>query len=267
MVEVGRAELERARHAGAIDFDQQIVLQVQAKIEVQHLGSGLFKTRTFEHPAERRKDHLAWTQRISRSAPWLGKELVKLRGREHSEPDLVPLAGFSFGVGEQASEQQAHRYGGGRDREETLKALEKLAAEPPRQAEIAPRESHSEIRDVAAEELVTALAAQRHFDVRARKPGHQKCGEHGRVGQGLVQMVPQELERLTQARLIGLENVVMGLELARHTVCISLFAERLLREFDGKRVDVPGRELAHDGDQQRGIDAAAQKDAQRHVAH
>src|SRR5438128_6584480 len=119
----------------------------------------------------------------------------------------------------------------------------------------------------SAEKLVTALAAQRHVDVRARKSRHQERGEHGWVSQRLIQMVPQDLKRLAQARLVGLENVVMGLELARHTVCISLFAERLLREFDGKRVDVPGRELAHDGDQQRGIDAAAQKDTQRHIAH
>src|SRR5207249_3077631 len=163
MVEVGRAELERARHAGAIDLDQQIVLQVQAKIEVQHLGDGIFKTRALEHASERRKDRLAWTQRIPRSVPRLGKELVKLRRREHSEPDLVALRRVPCGVSEKAPDEQAHGHGSRRDRKKTLKALENLAAKNPRQAEIAPRESHSEIGDVAAEKLVTALAAQRHF--------------------------------------------------------------------------------------------------------
>src|SRR5271157_1537935 len=166
VIEKWRAHLQRARHAGAIDLHQQVILQVQAKIQVEHFGECLIEARALQHSSEGREDFAAGRPR---ARPIRRKKLVELRGIEHAEPDVVALRRFLFRMAQEPAQEKAlgnRRRGDGKKPLETAK---NLTAHHAGELQVIVRQARSHISGITAEKLVATFAAQRHLDVFARK--------------------------------------------------------------------------------------------------
>src|SRR5712692_8280144 len=179
----------------------------------------------------------------------------------------MTLGRVSFHLRQKAAEKKSHRHRPGRNRKKPRQAAQDSPAEKPRQAQVIFGELRAEVSRIAAEEFVAALAAEGYFDVRARETREEKSGDHRRVADRFIEVTRQAEQSFAQGLGVHRQDVMPRVEVPRDEVRVGLLVESLLLEGHGKRIDVPGRELAHCGDDEGGVDAAAQKNSERDVAH
>ena len=119
---------------------------------------------------------------------------------------------------------------------------------------------------VAAEQLVAAIAADHHLDVLARHLREQVDADRKGIGR-LVEMMDQ-LRQVGDQRRHHQLLVVPGAVPLRDRAGAGRFVELAQGEADGEGRDrLSGRVLHEEGDDQRGIEAAAEEAADRDVAH
>ena len=118
---------------------------------------------------------------------------------------------------------------------------------------------------VATQNFIGALAGQHHLDRLARFLGQQIDGNIGRLGHRRVakaHQVGQQGDHLVDRYF---QFMVIGGKLARDIGRIRQFAETALLEADRKSFHGHAGMARHQGHHRRGIDAAGQKGAERHI--
>jgi hypothetical protein len=121
---------------------------------------------------------------------------------------------------------------------------------------------------VAAEQLVGALAGEGDGDVLRSHLGERDEAERREVGEWLVEVPDEPVERDRLFRERELQLVVIRAELVGDEARIGeLVARAGLLEADCERVHRPVHLLRHQGDDQARVEAAAEHRAERHVAH
>ena len=124
---------------------------------------------------------------------------------------------------------------------------------------------HGPVAVVAAEHLVAAVAGEghRHFAARHLREVHR--GDGRAVGERLV-VVPDQLGQNRQGVRLDDLLVVPRAEEGGRLAGVGRLVELLDGKADRERVDRLGRQLLHQARDDRRIDAAGEKRAQRHVA-
>ncbi len=121
------------------------------------------------------------------------------------------------------------------------------------------------VRVVPGEQLVPSVPGQGDGDVLSGQLGDHVGRDDGGVGQGLVQEAGQRRNEAADFGRGDDEGAVIGPELAGHDPGGVELVERFFPEADGVRLDPRPGDLAHQGGDGAGIDAAAEKDAEGDV--
>ena len=139
---------------------------------------------------------------------------------------------------------------------------------PRHQALVKPRQPQCTERRIAGEEFVRPVAAQRHRHAGTRVAAQQVSGQQRAIRHGLVQTGTdrgRELPRQVDGEYV---RMVHRAEMLRHGCRMSGFIEARFLEADAERVHPPAAQQASGArGHGRGIDAAAQEHAHRHVGN
>ena len=120
---------------------------------------------------------------------------------------------------------------------------------------------------VAGQGFVGALAGQHHCHSFARQPGDKIKRNARGPHDGLI-FVPDQVRQSTEKILLADQHFMMPrVDVIRHGAREGQFAVRLLGVADGKSLDWLAPHFCHQRRDRARIDAAAQKHAERHVAH
>ena len=119
---------------------------------------------------------------------------------------------------------------------------------------------------VAAEQLVAAVAAERHGDVRGAPAARRAASAAATDPRTARRRCPAAAGTSARASLPGQQQLrVIGSEVLRHARRVRGLVEVLLGEADGVRLDRARARLLHQGDDRGGVDPAGQQRAQRDV--
>ena len=119
---------------------------------------------------------------------------------------------------------------------------------------------------ITGQKLVGAVAAQDDLHLAACEPAQEMGRQDRRVAERLVEpacdLRQKLVDRLDRKRLL----VMVGPQVTRDGAGVAALVEAGIFKADRKRADVPGGlDLAERGGDARGIDAAGEKNADRHV--
>ena len=120
---------------------------------------------------------------------------------------------------------------------------------------------------VAGEQLVAAVAGEHDRHLLARQLRHEIGRHRGRIAERPVVMPDERVDQIDRRRRDA-ELGVIGLEpLGRQARVRGLVVGRVALEADAERLDRLRHHPAHQADDDRRVEAAAEKRAERHVAH
>src|SRR5512135_1772446 len=199
IAEQGHAHLQSVRHAGAVGLGEAVLAQVRPQVGAHQ--------RIAVHPAAEGARELApaLERRLGPALRQrLGREVAREALARHRPGPKLDLAVEERILPGEAAAQERTR-GEPRAQEHAQQALGGVV----RIAVLGVEEAR-----IAAEQLVTAVARERHLDVAARELGELVGWDEGRVGERLVERSERTLELGgTDARRV--EYVVLGAVAAR----------------------------------------------------
>ncbi len=260
VVEQRWPELERGPHRGAVGLDQDPVGQEGLEVGVGRAQERVVGAR----PAVVRLEGLEGIVPGQRAGQIGREQRQRIRARELRQAGVVGARGIVAELLERALRAQAARG----PVELGIDATERPQRAAARAAENPPRAVLGQVEDVApvaAEDLVAAVARERHGHVLAGHARDEQRGHARGIGERLVEEPGQRVER--QLR-VGLQTcrVVHGVQARRGALGDRQLVEGLLAEAHRAEHERVGAAAGHGvGDRAR-VDAAGEEAAERHVA-
>ena len=260
VVHQGLANLERVRHAGAIDLRVDITDQVGVQVDVLDERERILRLRAGSVPLEHVDGAVA---------AQLGLQALTEQRLPHRTAQDAHLLEVGFhGISREGLEGRL-----GAQRARSLRQLGIRLAEPAEQGAAEARRKHRSqplfpevgtVTAVAAEALVAAVARQRDGHVLARELAYPVCRNRRAVGIGLVVRLRQ---RVDQAEIVAVDGFgeVPGPTALRNRVGERGLVESGFREGDGAGVDRVGGQARHRCDHGARVDPSRQEGTERHV--
>ena len=248
VVEEGRPDFERVRHAHAVALVEDVVGQieqlVQPEVAVDEADLGGLGRE-------------AQGQGVGGGPVAIPAQGALLFGREGAVPEKMGGVGGEQRAAEEALELvlEADLVVGHRPQ---VKGGERGAAEGRGNGAQGAGQAVREIGVVAAQQLVGAFAAQRHRDVLAAHAGEEPDGQGAGVGAGLVGIVGQLFDGGDHLHVgIEVELAVVGGVLFGHHAEVAALIETTALEGDGEGFQLRGGGLGGVVQDGGGVDAAA----------
>ncbi len=238
------------RHRGAIGLHEQVVDEVGAEVDVLEARQELGALRLGEARPEQ-VDRVELAPAPGQLGPGLARE------------DLLPAVVALERRQVRGADEALRPVVEARPRRRARQPLDERPQEARRPPD-ALGEEVGRVRVVAAEELVAALSGERDLHVLGRKLRDEVGREGRRVGEGLVEGLGEGGE---QERRVGLEHElpVLSAVALRHEPRVGELVEAPLLEADRERAQRLRRLLGRERREHRGVDAAREEHADRHV--
>ena len=238
------------RHRRAVGLHEQVVDEVDAEVDVLQAGEQL-GVRGLGEPLAVEVDRV--------EGVLAARELRAGLGREDLLPRVMPLERRQVRGADEALRLVVEA----RPRDRARQPLDERPRQPGSPAG-PQREQVGHVRVVAAEELVAALARERHLHVLGGQLRDEVGRERGRVRERLVERLG---ERGQEQRRVGLEHelVVVRAVALGDEPRVGELVERALLEADRERAERLGALLRGQRGQRRRVDPAREQHADRDV--
>jgi hypothetical protein len=208
-------------------------------------------------------EHLLQLRLVLR--PEVQQQRRKLLGEEGAKPARVAQRGVRVEAAEQLPQAKVERQVDVAHRQDRVEGARQGA---PQRGERSSERLHQlvgTVGRVAGEELVGAVAGEGDLDVSAGEAREQGGREDRAVGERLGSERRKLGKEVDQGPGADLLDVVVGAERASHGGEVGGLVERRFREADRKGADpAPGHVGGGEGDE-RGVDPAGEKDADRYI--
>jgi hypothetical protein len=258
VVEERRPHLERARHAGAVRLHQDVVLEVEAAVEIDH---------ALERIAARAFGFGGRDVLVDVDAAAVHEQPSLFPRPERPEPHLVAHARRMRCAEQEALELEIEAEVVGRYRQALGERHDDAVVQRPWQP-VQARQALGLKGRVAGQDLVAAVTAQRHRHVPAREARQQIRRHDRRIGERFVEETGDLGEDVDHGARPQNFLVVLGAEEFGDTARMRRLVEGPVLEADRERLDAVRRHvIGHHRDHRAGVDAAGQEDAERHIAH
>ena len=268
MVEERRAGFERHRHRRPVDLGQDVVGQVGGHVELHHALHVREIATGRGEGIEKRRGRDGTRHGFLREAPARDQLAVQVVGACRFQ--VVGEAPHALAVRLLALRRRAERF---HHRVEKRRRqgphgpgaeMAQGQGQPPEPLE-QPRPLRVAV--VAREQLVPPVARKRDRHVPAGELRHQVRGDLRTVGEGLVVDGGEARDHVEQLALAHVELGMFGAEMRGHGLGVLGLVVTCLVKADREGQGRAVREVLHQRDHGRGIDAARQERAQGHVRH
>ncbi len=266
MIEQGHAHLEAHRHAGAVDLGEEVVGQICQRIQQHHALDEIRKSLPQAGVAQpvagvAGERHEPFRLRPQRNEAAIGRVGVVLAQQRRQLLRLL-LRQRRPQPRRREARQAAHGILG-----EQAQHAGSAAAQRARRGERAPDVLAPSIAGISGEELVAAVARERHGDVPARETRDDLRRDLRGIGEGLVVPSRQRRDDLARGAILDIELGMLGAEMGRHLLGVAGLVESIRGEADGEGLHRARAFRLHQRGDERRIDAARQERAERHIRH
>ena len=225
VVEQRHAPFERGHHRGAVQLDQDVVLQVETHVHQKHLVQWVCVGR-------RPEVHLAAAVGKQLLPHVLGQQRRPLLVNERAHPPLVALRGRIPGAADKPLGAEVEAQVASRHRQAAHERFDQVLAQHAWRLQVERREAVCLQSRIAGEQLVAPIAAERDLDMPPGESRQQVGRDDRGVAKRLVEQARQAGDQTEQhVRLQG-ELAVLRSEVARHLPRVTGLVERSLGEAD-----------------------------------